>query len=220
MRTKTLLVAAAALAAGVVSSMAQANVYSLNVVGYVNKEFTGGGRYTAVANPLNTTNNTVNGLGLLALPNNSKILKWNTGITDFDIYNKTPFGVWSPDPAAVTVNPGEGILVYISGTTVTNTFVGEVLQGDLTNALPAGFQMSASKVPEAGVISALGLVPPNNSKVYKFNSAAGTVGDWDIYNKTIFGAWSPSEPSVGVAESILTSLPSTYDWVRSFTVAP
>lgn len=218
MRTKTLLIAAAALAAGIASSVAQSNVYSLNVVGYVNKTLTGGGRYTAVANPLNSTNNTVSGLGLLALPNSSKILKWNTGITDFDIYNKTSFGVWSPNPAAVTVNPGEGILIYISGADVTNTFVGEVLQGSLTNSLPTGYQMVGNKVPDAGVINTLGLVPPNSSKVYKFNSSLGTVGDWDIYNKTSFGVWSPSQPSLDVAESILTFLPSSYDWVRNFTV--
>src|SRR5437016_2865233 len=36
MRTKTLLLTAAVVAAGVASSMAQSNVYSLNIVGYVN----------------------------------------------------------------------------------------------------------------------------------------------------------------------------------------
>src|SRR5207249_3273515 len=41
MRTKTLLAAAAMLAAGFASSMAQSNVYSLNVVGYVNRVIPG-----------------------------------------------------------------------------------------------------------------------------------------------------------------------------------
>src|SRR5215475_1208779 len=36
MRTKTLLLSAVALAAGVLASQAQSNVYSANVVGYVN----------------------------------------------------------------------------------------------------------------------------------------------------------------------------------------
>ncbi len=62
MRTKTLFIVAAALAAGLATSVAQQNVYSQNVVGYVNKVFTGGGNYTAIANPLNTTNNTLAGL--------------------------------------------------------------------------------------------------------------------------------------------------------------
>src|SRR6267378_4268086 len=80
MRTKTLL-CAAALAAGVVSSMAQSNVYSLNVVGYVNKPFKNG-LYTLVSNPLNGTNNTLNTI-LPNAPNFSKINLWDTALQDF-----------------------------------------------------------------------------------------------------------------------------------------
>src|ERR1043165_8066346 len=54
MRTKT-LVCAAILAAGLASSMAQSNVYSLNVVGYYNVVIPGGTK-VMVANQLNTTN--------------------------------------------------------------------------------------------------------------------------------------------------------------------
>ena len=49
MRTK-LLAAAALLAAGVATSMAQSNVYSLNIVGYVNVPVAG--TLTAMSNPL------------------------------------------------------------------------------------------------------------------------------------------------------------------------
>ena len=56
MRTKALLVAAA-IAAGAVTAMAQSNVYSLNIVGYVNMTQNAG--FKIWANPLNTTNNDV-----------------------------------------------------------------------------------------------------------------------------------------------------------------
>src|SRR5580692_6638666 len=49
MRTKTTLLCAAALAAGVASSMAQSNVYSLNIVGYANVPNPKG--YTFQSNP-------------------------------------------------------------------------------------------------------------------------------------------------------------------------
>ena len=62
MRTKTLILAAALTAAGLASSLAQSNVYSLNVVGYVNKTLTGGSLFSVVNNPLNTTNNTLAGI--------------------------------------------------------------------------------------------------------------------------------------------------------------
>ncbi len=49
---KTLLIAAAALAASLIPSQAQ--VYSQNIVGYVNTAIPGGGALTLVANPIQT----------------------------------------------------------------------------------------------------------------------------------------------------------------------
>ena len=54
MRTKTLLIAAAALAAAVTSSQAQSTVYSQNIVGYINTSLAPG--YNLVANQLNVNN--------------------------------------------------------------------------------------------------------------------------------------------------------------------
>ena len=63
MRTKTLLSTAALLAAGVATPMAQSsNVYSLNVVGYVNVPVYGGGQYNMICNPLNNANNNITNL--------------------------------------------------------------------------------------------------------------------------------------------------------------
>jgi len=47
-----MLLMAAAMAAGVVTTMAQGTVYSLNIVGYVNRVCQGTNLYTLVANPL------------------------------------------------------------------------------------------------------------------------------------------------------------------------
>src|ERR1700730_12330845 len=58
MRTKTLVCAAALMAAGVATSMAQSNVYSLNVVGYINITFPAN-KYTLTANQLVQTNSQV-----------------------------------------------------------------------------------------------------------------------------------------------------------------
>jgi hypothetical protein len=225
MRTK-LIAAAAILAAGIASSMAQSNVYSLNVVGYVNKTLTGGGRYTAVANPLNTTNNTFAGLLGVAntgIPSGSQVLKWNTSLADFDTFNKTGFGGgWSPAAGATaTLNPGEGVLVLITGSDVTNTFVGEVMQGNLTNSLPAGYQMAGNMVPDSGAVNTVGLAPPHPSQLLKWDSSVGAIGDWVTFNTTPFGTgWSPSVPTIGVAEAVLINAGSAFNWIRNFTVTP
>ena len=109
MRTKTLLVAAAALAAGLASTMAQA-VYSQNVVGYVNIPVAAGTK-VLIANQLQTTNNTIGSL----LPNPmvpafSQLFKFSGG---FSAYTMDDIDLaWVPDGLA-TLNPGEGAF-YIS----------------------------------------------------------------------------------------------------------
>jgi hypothetical protein len=57
MKTKTLLIAAAALVAGIVSSEAQ--VYSANIVGYVNVSGNAN-QFALIANPLDNGTNTGN----------------------------------------------------------------------------------------------------------------------------------------------------------------
>src|SRR5215813_4784313 len=123
MRTKALL-CAAALAAGAVSSMAQSNVYSLNVVGYVNVPIAGAGagKFTFIANQLNTTNNTLASL-MPAPPDGTTIFKW-TGSAF--VNSSFLFGAWSD--GTFTLNLGEGGIVQ-STQPFTNTFVGEVKQG-------------------------------------------------------------------------------------------
>jgi hypothetical protein len=218
-----MLAAAAALAAGLATSMAQSNVYSVNVVGYVNKVLVGGNKYTGVANPLNTTNNTLAGLfggAGTGLPSGSSVLKWSPGASDFTIYSKIPFGSgWSPAAGATaTLNPGEGCLIKISGSDYTNTFVGEVLQGSLTNSLLAGYQLIGNQVPDSGPVNTLGFVPPNGSSLLKWDTVAQ---DWTIYSKIPFGSgWSPSVPSIDVGEGFMVNANGAYNWVRNFTVGP
>src|ERR1035441_7952368 len=102
MRTMKALVCAAALAAGLASSMAQSNVYSLNVVGYYNFPIAAGAKLM-IANQLNTTNNTIGAL-LPSVPGNSVLFKFSGGFTGytFDPDDLT----WYPDSLA-TLNPGE-----------------------------------------------------------------------------------------------------------------
>jgi hypothetical protein len=217
MRTKTLLAAAAMLAAGLASSLAQSNVYSLNVVGYVNKTIVGGNKYSAVANPLTTSSNTLGGLLTATLPAGSQVLKFNTTTADYDVYNRVAFGNgWSPATgAAATMNPGEGVLIFkASAGDVTNTFVGEVLQGNLVNSFVTGYQQKGNMVPDSGPVTALGFGPPSGSQFLKWNT---TIQDFDIFNKTSFG-WSPSVPTLDVAESFLFLSSGPTNWVRNFTV--
>jgi hypothetical protein len=205
MRTKALLLSAALFAAGLTASTAQ-SVYSVNAVGYVNLSLPVG--YTMIANPLNTTNNTIGSL-ITDMPNFSNLLKW-TG-SGFNIATFA-FGAW--DQPNITLNPGEGAFVNIS-TPFTLTFVGEVMQGNLTNTIPVGYSIQASKVPQSGGVSTtLGLTQLGTfDNLLKWNGTG-----YDVYTVLPGGTWDPSEPTMTVGQSFFLNVSTAANWTRTFSV--
>jgi hypothetical protein len=211
MRTKALL-CAAALAAGAVTSMAQSNVYSLNVVGYYNVTVPAN-QYVLLANQLNTSNNVLSSV-IPNPPPGSIFQKFNGGYTayafdDVDL-------AWTPNGNA-SLAPGEGGF-FKSPQATTLTFVGEVPQGSLTNTLPAGvYAIRASVVPQAGLVTtALGLPAEAGDILQRFNAGytAYAFDDVDL-------AWTPSQPSVNVGEAFFykkAANGTATQWVRNFTV--
>jgi len=220
MRTKTLLAAAAMLAAGFASSMAQSNVYSLNVVGYVNYTFVGGGLFTATANPLNTSSNTLAGIfgtgsPLTGLPAGSQVQKWDYTLQDFVPYTKTPVGSGWGANAAVPIVPGQAVFVKITGASYTNTYVGEVLQGNLTNATLANFNFIGNLVPDSGTATQVGLVPAAGAQVQKWSTS---LQDFVLSSKTPIGWSGAGEPSFAPGDGFFLKNNAAYNWVRNFTV--
>src|SRR5882724_281686 len=170
MRTKTLLLTAAIAMAGIASSLAQGNVYSQNIVGYVNVVLVGGTNFSLVANPLDDGTNPCASL-LASLPNKSQVQVWNPalngGAGDFDFSQKTA-GAWSPN---LSIPPGTGFFVKPqSAAAITNTFVGQVIippGGTNTVALPAlSFRLVGSPVPYAG-----NLQDPANTQGFNLGSS-------------------------------------------------
>src|SRR5882762_7945075 len=162
MRTKTLLCLAALTAAGVTASMAQSsNVYSLNVVGYCTVVAQGGGAFNMVGNPLNNANNNITNL-YKAPPDNTTLIRWDVGAQDLsgDQYSYSTFaGQWlkNGSPGNFVMNPGEGVFLVSDGASpnVTNTFVGDVVQGPYNITLVGGsaFNAVCSTVPLGGSFS-------------------------------------------------------------------
>jgi len=209
MRTKTLLLTAALMAAGVASSMAQ--VYSVNAVGYVNLSIPGG--FSMIANQFIAPSYKIKDLIPNPPPGTVLYLFSNTGGYDVQTFDDIDLA-WSPNPNA-TLNLGGGAFI-LSPSLFNLTFVGEVPQGTLNTATPAGFSILSSQVPQSAPISNLGLVGEPADVLYKFSNTAGyvvyTFDDIDL-------VWSPNEPSMGVGESffLLKSGPSR-TWTRTFTV--
>jgi hypothetical protein len=182
MRTKALLIAAGALAATVISSEAQ--VYSQNIVGYVN--IPQSGNISAFALPLDASGgnaatnifpnvyNASQGQGPL---DGNQLYIWNGSsftVYTFDSLKATGFGnisdTGSPVATGValptpTLNPGQFVFIDNIYNATTNTVVGTVhvdfaatgsqTVGTTTNIVGGNLQFVASKLPIAGGISSV-----------------------------------------------------------------
>jgi len=224
MRTKTAVLTAALVAAGALSSMAQ-NVYSVNVVGYVNVTVPAN-KFAILANPLNATNTSIGTvLAPAGIPDGTTVYKW-TGST-YNISQKgqddNGFPAWDVDfPLA----PGTGFWVKnVTASPMTITFVGEVPQGSLSNGVPAGFSIVGSQVPQSGDLASVLNYPafadPNgitSTAVYRWNSAAST------YTISTYGFDDNNVPAwdvacvPAVAEGYWVKEAAPRAWTRTFTV--
>jgi hypothetical protein len=165
---KTLLIAAAALASGVISS--QAGVYSQNIVGYANVPATGN-KNTFIEVPFTIgVSNGLNEVFGTTLPLYSTILTWTgSGYATalFDNSNGAGTPVWyegddaTPLASIPTVPPGVGFFINIAGPTQTNTFAGAVAinvgTSNLIVLIPNKNNAVGSAVPYAGAVTNVGV---------------------------------------------------------------
>jgi hypothetical protein len=198
---KTLLIAAAALAAGVISS--QAGVYSQNIVGYVNVAMTNiaANYFVSIPFTIGQTNG-ANEIFGTSLPNGTQIDQWNGSGFTVTIYDTDPNGIsdfvhhwYMSDDGTITNAPvlpvGSGFLMVPNGT-ITNTFAGAVAIPVGTSNQMVFTNISANyfvgvAVPYAGALtngnSSTGGANfnnlPNGSQVDFWNGAGFTVYIYD-----------------------------------------
>ena len=204
--------------------MAQANVYSLNVVGYNTLTLTNG--FNLVANQLDLdgtgSNNTLYTSIGTNVPNLTKAYAFPGGAYVSATFSAGS-GTWIGNVAAANaaLQPGGGVFVQIpaSASYPQNvTLVGNVLQGSLSTTVAPIYQIISSKVPQAGLIKTdLGLAPANLDKVYQWNSGIQNYGSGKTYSAG-GGTWLGGEPNVAVGESFFLLGHAGSLWNRNFTV--
>jgi hypothetical protein len=162
MRTKTLLIAAAALAVSAGISMAQ--TYSQNVVGYANVVIHGNGQYTLLANPFDDGNgNYATNLLNSALPKQSQFITWDPVLTYTTVQKAGTPANW-PAGTITQLPPGMGFFVRngsVGGGApdLTNTFVGTVVVqvgASVTNSVVVGYTLQGSPIPYSGNLALIG----------------------------------------------------------------
>jgi hypothetical protein len=217
MRTKMLLAAAAFVAAGVATSMAQSNVYSLNVVGYVNKSFQQFA-FAMVSNPLQGTNNNLSTI-IPTAPDGTAVYTWNVALQDLNatIPTYVTGSGWTPDAA---IAPGQGFFVA-AGDNFTNTFVGEVRQGADPINLVGGLAFEAiGSVPPIGgsLTNVMANYPATDGDAIFFWNVGAQDIDPTIPTFVVGTGWVP-DANVPVAEGFFLSRQGgPVTWNRNFTV--
>ncbi len=216
---------------GSVSLMAQSstNVYSLNVVGYVN-ETVPAGEYAIISCPLIASpDNTLNTL----LPNTTgayakvKVYIYSpssgyTAITG----TKTSWGVEAStggDAGTNTLNPGQA--AFLQNTTanpLTLTFVGSVASGPTTNSMVGNsYNLVSSVVPVSGdlVTNTLSALPNGNPKDKIFIYTPGAGFQQITAGKT--GAWGsdPTLSYVGQGFFYQNNSATPVSWAENFSVS-
>jgi hypothetical protein len=203
MRTKTILLSGVVAALSGASLMAQ--VYSVNVVGYINVTIPPGFSIVAdqlLANgpgvpqtlsPLLDSQIGLNPTGDPSPFNGTSWFKYTAGVTSGspwttltpDSYPATGNVPWDQTFATnTTLNPGEAIFVQNPGSAFTVTFVGTVPQGNLTNnAVAHGFSLVSSIIPQAGRLDAdLGFPEVDGDTVFIYNVSTSSHPGYQTYN--------------------------------------
>jgi hypothetical protein len=149
MRTKALL-GLAALAVSAATCVAQSNVYSLNIVGYVNVDVQQG--LNLISNPLKPSNGDYNITNTIALPDSldgALIFKWAGTAWASDIPSWISLGggtgAWD---TPMVIPHGESFFLQAPAAAKV-LFVGEVATGDVPYSVGPGLSAVANKVPVA-----------------------------------------------------------------------
>lgn len=182
-------------------------IFSPNILGYVSVTLAPG--FSMISNPLMAPSNRVDAL-FPNFPDGTTLNKFDTTLFRLT-KNALSNGKWvNPDE---TLSPGEGAI--ISNPTANfrpHSFVGEVLQGDLSLPLPAGFSVRSSLVPLPGVIDLdLGFPAAEGDAIHLF--------DRDQQQYVIYafekGKWSPGPPLVAAGESFWVGKTAAGNWVQT-----
>jgi hypothetical protein len=221
MKTQSLLLTAAAVCLGATSAF---GAVSSNIVGYTKLSLVQG--LNLIGNTLDNKNGNKIADVIPLAPDGANVYTFdgaNFSVVQYfqnDTSNPAAGGVWSGD---ATLAPGTGFFIDVPSAT-SLTFVGEVLQGSLSNPIPSGLSIKSSQVPQAGALDALGLLAGDGDTVYYYQGSGYTGYQFfanDTTNPAAGGVWSTPDnaaPQLAVGQAVFYASGGAATWKRTFTV--
>jgi len=222
--------------------MAQNNVYSLNVVGYINVALPTG--YSLLANQLTGTDNKISTVLGTNYKTGLQVLKWIPATQGFgqpdsfyDATDTQTTAMWLDNnfqPSTTTLSPGEAFFLLNPNAATNATLVGQVTQG--TNSLPIvnGYNFLSIIPPIAVDLTTNGplALPAGNNEglqVFTFSTASGYSQPISYYTpadtQSAQGAWLDNNfqpatiiPAVGQGFVLLNGSGGPLTWQNTFSV--
>jgi hypothetical protein len=185
-------------------------VYSANVIGYATITLPPG--FSMIANPFDAPSNTVSEL-FKELPEGTTLNKFDTR---FFRLNENSFknGRWT-NPSETLV-PGEGAILFNPTSDYKLlSFVGDLMQGQLSLPIPGGFSIRSSLVPQPGRIHTdLGFPIAEGDVIHLF--------DRDRQKYVLYpydpDKWAANPPVLSVCEAFWVAKTLPGNWVRNFSL--
>ncbi len=192
---------------------ANSDVYSVNAVGYANVQLPPG--LSLIAHPFYQTDNDLAKV-IPAAPDGSQVYRYNTANGAYEVSTFDAVAhAWSNPACQVPV--GTAFLFRNpSQRNFTQTFVGEVLQGCLTNALPDGYSTKGAFVPQSASLSTHQVPGEIGDEVRTYTNDLQGGGSYNISIYTADG-WTP-DLNLGIGQGFWIYKQNPQDWVRCFWV--
>jgi hypothetical protein len=197
--------------------VAQSNVYSLNIVGYVNVDVAAG--LNLISNPLKPSNGNYNITNTISLPDTADgaaIFTWGGAAWDSVIPTWFGGGIgWDP---ATDILLGESFFLQTPVATRI-TFVGEVQTGDVQYSLPPGLSVVAPKTPVAEPFPGAD-VGNDGDSIFTWTGTAWSSSIWTYFTGVGWDgpvAGQTGGPTVAVGGGVVYQNTGTaLNWTRTF----
>ncbi len=189
--------------------MLAGGVHSRNVLGYVSVTLPPG--FSMIANPLEGPVSRVADL-FVGWPDGTSLSKYDTHLFALD-KNEVKDGRWIN--GSENLLPGEGAIFFNPTQDYkSHSFVGEVLQGNLSMPIPPGFSIRSSLVPQHGPLDELLFPIADGDVIHLF--------DRDRQKYLLYpyaeGKWSADLPVISAGESFWVAKAKPGNWTRSLII--
>ncbi|PWU15811.1 MAG: hypothetical protein C5B50_14620 [Verrucomicrobia bacterium] len=182
------------------------DVASVNVIGYASVTLPPG--LSMIANPFET-HETVSEL-FKGWPDGTRLDKFDTRLFRLG-ENILEHGKWSKPSERLM--PGEGAIFRNPTDDYKSvSFVGEVMQGNLSVPVPAGFSIRSSLLPQVGNLEELKFPIANGDIIHVFDRDRQKY----VLHPYENGKWTDGTPILGIAESFWVAKTEPGNWRQSF----